>query len=190
MSGEALKLLEPYLDAANFDLKAFRNETYERYVGGRLQPVLDSLKTMKRQGIWLEVTTLVVPDINDDPAELKDLAGFIADELGVDTPWHISRFFPAYKMTDVPATPMSKLEEARDIGKEAGLRYVYLGNVATGEDTFCPQCGALVIRRSGYRIIENRIPVDGHCPDCGAAVAGTGMGGKNGNDIGDNGQKP
>jgi len=190
MTEEMLEQLSPYLAAINVDLKAFKDDTYRKYVGARLGPVLQTLKTVKRLGIWLEVTTLVIPGINDDPAELKDVVAFVAEELGPDTPWHISRFFPAYKVTDVPPTPMSKLEQARDIGKEAGLRYVYLGNVASGEDTFCPQCGALVIRRSGYRVIQNRIPLDGHCPDCGAAVAGTGMGGKNGNDIGDNGQKP
>lgn len=176
MTEQMLETFAPYLDAVNIDLKAFRNETYRKYVGARLDPVLESLKTIRRLGIWLEVTTLVIPGINDNPAELKDAVTFVAEELGTDTPWHISRFFPAYKMTDVPPTPMSKLEEARDIGKDAGLRYVYLGNVDSGEDTFCPQCGALLIRRFGYRVLKNRIEVGGRCPDCGAEVAGIGMG--------------
>jgi len=178
MTDEMLEQFAPYLHAANVDLKAFRDETYRKYVGAKLDPVLRTLKTIKRFGIWLEVTTLVIPGINDDPAELKDAVSFVALELGLDTPWHISRFFPAYKMADVPATPLLKLEEAREIGREAGLRYVYLGNVASGEDTFCHQCGNVLIRRSGYGIIENRIEVDDRCPNCGAKIAGVGMGNK------------
>lgn len=176
MTDDMLEMFAPYLDAANVDLKAFKDETYRKYVGARLDPVLNSLKTIKRLGIWLEVTTLVIPGINDDPAELKDAVTFVARELGVDTPWHISRFYPAYRMADVPPTPLSKLEEAREIAREAGLRYVYLGNVQSGEDTFCPQCGRLLIQRSGYRVVENRIQANNRCPDCGTEVAGVGMG--------------
>lgn len=176
MTEAMIETFSPYLDAANIDLKAFRDETYRKYVGARLKPVLASLKAMKRLGIWLEVTTLVIPGINDDPGELKDAAGFIAQELGVDTPWHISRFHPAYKMTDVPVTPLSRLQEASAIGKEAGLRYVYLGNTTSSEDTFCHHCGALLIQRSGFRIVENRTLPDGRCPNCGTEVAGVGMG--------------
>lgn len=177
-TSEVLEMIHPYLDAANVDLKAFRDETYRRYVGARLQPVLDSLKRMKTLGIWLEVTTLVIPGINDDSVELRDAAGFVADELGVDTPWHISRFFPAYKMTDVPPTPMAKLQRAREIGLEAGLRYVYVGNVLGEENTLCHGCGRLLIRRAGYRILENRVQPDGSCPECGTPVAGVGMPGR------------
>lgn len=179
MTEKALEKISPYLDAINVDLKAFKDETYRNYVGARLDPVLKNLKTIQRLGIWLEVTTLVIPGINDDPAELKDAVTFVAEELGRDTPWHISRFFPTYKMAAVPPTPISKLEEARQIGKEAGLRYVYLGNVARGEDTVCPGCGAVLIRRSAYRILRNRISGAGRCPDCGMKVAGIGMGGVN-----------
>jgi pyruvate formate lyase activating enzyme len=175
MTKEMLETFQPYLDAANVDLKAFRDETYREYVGARLQPVLDSLKMMKRLGIWLEVTTLIIPGINDDPVELRDAAKFVASELGVDTPWHISRFFPAYKMTDVPATPISTLQQAREIGLEAGLRYVYMGNVLGGEDTFCHACGRLLIRRSSWWILENHIQPDGRCPDCSTPVAGVGI---------------
>ncbi|MEA3365670.1 MAG: AmmeMemoRadiSam system radical SAM enzyme [Candidatus Hydrogenedentes bacterium] len=178
MTVEMLEQFSPYLDAVNIDLKAFRDETYREYVGARLEPVLTSLKTIKQLGIWLEVTTLVIPGINDDPAEIKDVVTFISEELGPDTPWHISRFFPHYKMTDVPPTPLSKLEEARDIGLEAGLRYVYLGNTGNGEDTFCPECGALLIRRSGYRVFENRIQAGARCPHCGAEIAGVGVVGR------------
>jgi pyruvate formate lyase activating enzyme len=125
---------------------------------------------MKRLGIWLEVTTLVVPGINDDPEELRDAAQFVADELGVDTPWHISRFFPAYEMIDLPPTPVAVLEQARKIGLEAGLRYVYVGNVPGEENTSCHSCGRLLIRRSGYWILENNVEPDQRCSDCGAGV--------------------
>jgi pyruvate formate lyase activating enzyme len=171
MSQEMLEMFHPYLNAANVDLKAFRKETYRRYVGAGLQPVLDNLKLMKRLGIWLEVTTLVIPDLNDDPAELRDAARFIARELGADTPWHISRFFPGYKMTDRPPTPIESLHKAREIGLEEGLRYVYLGNVAEESNTTCHQCGRLLIRRKGYWIAENHIR-QGSCSTCGTPVAG------------------
>jgi pyruvate formate lyase activating enzyme len=175
MTEEMLKTLHPYLDAANVDLKAFRDETYRKHVGARLQPVLDSLKLMKRLGIWVEVTTLIIPGINDDLEELRDAARFIADELGVETPWHISRFYPAYEMIDLPPTSAAVLEQARKIGLEAGLRYVYVGNVPGEENTYCHSCGRLLIRRSGYSILENNIEPDQRCPDCSAKVAGVGM---------------
>ncbi len=176
MTEEMLETFQPYLDAANVDLKAFRDKTYRKYVGARLQPVLDTMKLMKRLGIWLEVTTLVIPGINDDEGELKDAADFVANELGVDTPWHISRFFPDYKMTDVFPTPVETLDRAREIGLEAGLRYVYVGNVPGEANTVCHKCGQILIRRLGYRILENRVQPNGRCPNCGMPVAGVGMG--------------
>ncbi|MBN1437967.1 MAG: AmmeMemoRadiSam system radical SAM enzyme [Anaerolineales bacterium] len=176
MTEEMLEQSAPFLDAANVDLKAFREKTYQQYVGAKLAPVLESLKTIRRLGIWLEVTTLVIPGINDDPAELKDAAGFIAQELGPDTPWHISRFFPAYRMNDRPPTPLEKLEEAREIGRAAGLHYVYLGNAADGEDTLCPHCGRAVIRRIGNRILDCGVTGDDRCPACGTGIAGVGLG--------------
>lgn len=172
MTQEMLEVFDPYLDAANVDLKAFRDETYRRYVGARLQPVLDGMKVMKRLGIWLEVTTLVIPGINDDRAELEDAARFVAQELGVETPWHISRFFPAYRMTDVPPTPFETLRRAQEIGLEEGLRYVYLGNVPGEANTSCHSCGRLLIRRSGLGVLEDRAGEEGRCPDCGTSVAG------------------
>jgi pyruvate formate lyase activating enzyme len=180
MTAEMLETFRPYLDAANVDLKAFRDQTYRKYVGARLQPVLDSLKLMRRLGIWLEITTLVIPGVNDDPAELRDAADFVANELGPTTPWHVSRFFPAYEMADVPPTPMETLRRARGIGLEEGLRYVYLGNEPGEENTCCHGCGRVLIRRSGYRIRENRVPPDGRCPACGSPVAGVGMQGATG----------
>jgi len=154
MTREMLEKFHPYLDAANVDLKAFRKETYHRYVGAGLQAVLDSLKLMKQMGIWIEVTTLVIPGLNDDPLELRDVARFIAQELGPDTPWHLSRFFPAYKMTDRQPTPMKTLLRAQETGREEGLRYIYLGNTPGESNTSCPQCGRLLIRRHGYWIVS------------------------------------
>ncbi|MBU1661415.1 MAG: AmmeMemoRadiSam system radical SAM enzyme, partial [Chloroflexi bacterium] len=139
MSTEMLETFHPHLDAANVDLKAFRDETYRRYVGAGLQAVLDSLISMKRLGIWVEVTTLVIPGINDDPCELREAAQFVAQELGTETPWHISRFFPHYKMGDIPPTPVETMRRAYEIGWEEGLRYVYLGNVGGESNTVCHQ---------------------------------------------------
>jgi len=173
MTAEMLDVFHPYLDAANVDLKAFREKTYHRYVGAGLQPVLDSMKAMKQLGIWLEVTTLVIPGLNDDSAELRDAAQFVAQELGVDTPWHISRFFPAYKMKDVPPTPLETLQRARQIGLEEGLHYVYVGNIPddSGQNTYCPRCDHLLVRRQGYRIAENDIR-EGRCLACDTPIAG------------------
>jgi pyruvate formate lyase activating enzyme len=167
---------ERWLDAANVDLKAFRDETYKQVCGARLQPVLDSLKTMKELGVWVEVTTLVVPGMNDSEAELNDIARFIAGELGVETPWHVSRFHPDYKMHDREATPVAILRRAYDLGREAGLRYVYVGNLpgAHLEDTFCPNCNQSVIGRWGYQVTQRQIR-DGKCAYCGTVVDGVGM---------------
>ncbi len=176
MTEDMLEVLHPHLDAANVDLKAFRDSTYRRHAGARLQPVLDALCEMRRLGVWLEVTTLVIPGINDQPDELRDLVQFIARELGVDTPWHISRFFPTYKMADRSSTPAQTLRRAQEIGLEAGLRYVYLGNLSEpdGQDTVCPGCGRVLIRRSGFGVSENLV-FEGTCPDCGSAIAGVGL---------------
>jgi pyruvate formate lyase activating enzyme len=175
LSPQALEVLSPFLDAANVDLKAFRDPTYRKYVGARLQPILDTMQGMKRLGVWLEVTTLVIPGINDDPQELRDAANFVAQELGAATPWHLSRFFPAYEMIDVPPTPISTLRLAEQIGRDAGLQYVYVGNVADEANTYCPACGELLIRRSLLGVAENRLAAESRCPRCGAAVAGIGM---------------
>jgi pyruvate formate lyase activating enzyme len=175
--GEMLETFDPYLDAANVDLKAFRDETYRRYVGGRLQPVLDSLKKMKELGVWVEVTTLVVPGINDDEEELRDAARFVAQELGPETPWHISRFYPGYQMTHVPPTPIATLRRAQEIGEEEGLRYIFVGNVPGEANTECHACGELLIRRSGYLILANRVASGQVCPNCDTPVAGVGMAG-------------
>jgi pyruvate formate lyase activating enzyme len=167
---------DPWLDAANVDLKAFRDETYKRVCGARLQPVLDALKAMKELGVWVEVTTLVVPDMNDSEAELRDIAQFIAGELGVETPWHVSRFHPDYEMRDRDWTPATTLQRAYDLGREAGLRYVYVGNLpgAHLEDTVCPGCGQTVVSRWGFQVTRRNIR-DGKCIFCGAMIDGVGM---------------
>ena len=175
MTEKMLETFDPLLDAANVDLKAFRDETYREYVGGRLQPVLDSLRKMKDLGIWVEVTTLVIPDLNDDREELRDIASFVADELGPETPWHISRFRPAYEMRDRPPTPLTRLQEARDIGEAEGLRHVYVGNVPGEANTVCHACGETLIRRSGYRIVDNLVAEGSVCHNCGTTVDGVGM---------------
>jgi len=176
MTADLLEAYHPYLDAANVDLKAFRDEFYRRLCGARLAPVLDALKLMKRQGVWLEVTTLIIPGHNDDPGELAELAGFIARELGPGTPWHVSRFHPAYRLTDAPPTPAATLRRAYDIGRQAGLHYVYIGNLPglRGEDTTCPNCGQTVIARYGFTVLE-RHTRDGACAYCGTAIEGVGM---------------
>jgi pyruvate formate lyase activating enzyme len=178
MTPEALEKIHPYLDGANVDLKAFSDETYRRYVKARLQPVLDTLRAMKRLGIWVEVTTLVIPGINDDGDELRRIAAFIAGEMGVDTPWHISRFFPHFLMSGRARTPLETLLNAREIGRSEGLRYIYVGNCPglEGQSTRCPGCGELLIRRSGYGVIMNSIR-KGRCPRCGSTISGIDMDG-------------
>jgi pyruvate formate lyase activating enzyme len=166
----------PLIDAANVDLKAFRDEYYREQCGATLQPVLDSLKIMKARDVWVEVTTLIVPGLNDSDEELRDIARFVADELGVDTPWHISRFHPTYRLTDRPSTPADTLHRARDIGYEEGLRYVYEGNLPGqgGEDTICPGCGEVAIQRRGFAVMETYIE-DGRCTRCDAEIDGVGL---------------
>ncbi|HKJ27688.1 MAG TPA: AmmeMemoRadiSam system radical SAM enzyme [Anaerolineales bacterium] len=171
MTGEMLDMLHPTLDAANVDLKAFRQKTYSRYVGAGLQTVLDSMKKMKELDIWLEVTSLLIPDVNDSPEEVYDMAEFITQELGTDTPWHISRFFPQYKMSHLPPTPPKTLQTAYEIGKAAGLEYIYMGNVAGESNTRCPECGTLLIQRRGYQIGAVNIR-EGRCPTCSHEIAG------------------
>ena len=170
---EALETIRPYLDAANVDLKSFSDEYYRRICTARLQPVLDTLRHIRRLGIWLEVTTLIIPTLNDSEDELRALTSFLVEELGPDTPWHVSRYFPAYKLIDKPVTPLNILERACQIGREAGLRYVYVGNVPAGdmENTRCHRCGDLLIQRRSLALVQNRLE-QGKCPRCKQAVAG------------------
>jgi len=170
MTDEALEKLEPYLDAANVDLKAWSDDFYRKICGGSLSPVLDTIRRMHEMGVWVEVTTLLIPGYNDEEEELDQIAEFIAD-LDVDIPWHISRFVPHYKMRDVPYTPVETIHRAVEIGYNAGLHYVYVGNIPGDEyeNTCCPYCGEMVIERFGYR---THIYLDGNkCPSCGQPLA-------------------
>ena len=170
---EPMKLISEYLDAANVDLKSFREDFYRKLIGAKLSPVLDSLKLMKKLNIWLEITTLIIPNENDSDEELTKIASFIKNELGEETPWHISRFYPQYKLMNYSVTPISTLQKAYKIGKELGLRYVYMGNVPASdtESTYCYNCGKLLIERWGYQISSNYI-VSGKCKFCGAKIDG------------------
>ncbi len=173
MTPEAIERLGQVLAAANADLKSFSDKFYKEMCAARLAPVLDTLRLMKKAGIFVEVTTLIIPGANDDPGELRELAEFLVEDLGPETPWHISRFHPTYKLTDRPPTPVQTLRQARDIGLSAGLRHVYTGNVPgeEAESTFCHQCGEKLIDRWGFTVNENRLQ-DGKCPDCGAEIDG------------------
>ena len=167
---EAIALMKGVIDAANVDLKAFRDATYRKLCGARLDPVLDAIRLMHEAGIWVEVTTLIVPGQNDSPSELRDLAHFLAG-VSPDMPWHISRFHPDYKLMHVDATPRETLLRAVQIGQDEGLRYVYVGNMpgAGHEDTACPWCGWTVVRRFGYSV-RNELRGDS-CPHCGRRLA-------------------
>jgi pyruvate formate lyase activating enzyme len=176
MTPELVRLMTGLIDAINVDLKAGRGEFYHKISGAALEPVLANLKLLQQAGIWLEVTTLVIPGLNDGDAELRWVAEYLFNELGPDVPWHISRFYPQYKMTDTPPTPASTLEGAWRIGHEVGLRYVYVGNLPGhhAESTFCPQCGQTVIERVGYHVRVTGLR-DGACTACGAVIAGVEM---------------
>ena len=176
MSTEALERISPWLDAANVDLKAYTDEFYKRQCGARLEPVKETLRRLKGLKVWVEVTTLIIPGLNDDPEELSRLATFIANELGPETPWHVSRFHPTYQMTDRGSTPVETLIQAREIGMTAGLKYVYTGNIPGqgGEDTICPGCRETVIARRGFHIMDNRVR-KGRCSGCGTVIDGIGM---------------
>ena len=176
MTAEALRMISPYLDAANVDLKAFTPDFYKTYCGAKLEHVKESLKLMKSLDIFVEITTLLIPGLNDDKKELEALASFLVDDLGSATPWHISRFHPTYKLTDRPATPVGILLAAREIGIKAGLKYVYLGNVPgeSGEKTFCYQCGQMLIDRWGFYVRQNLIK-ENRCTHCGARIHGIGL---------------
>lgn len=175
MSREAIETISPYLDAANVDLKSFTEEDYRETRSGRLEPVLEIIKTMHKLGIWLEITTLVIPTLNDSEDGLRQIASFIGD-VDPGVPWHVSAFYPAYKMKDLPPTPIDTIKKAREIGQEEGLRYVYTGNVPgdEGENTYCYECGELLIQRYGYHVMSNKIE-DMRCPACNAKIDGAGL---------------
>lgn len=173
ITSEALKKIGPHLDAANIDLKSFNKDVYSKKCGAVLQHVLDSIKLYKKLGIWIEITTLIIPTINDSDDELLKIAKFIKNEVDKKTPWHVTQFFPTYKMVNIPRTPITTLSKAREIGLSVGLRYVYVGNTPgeLGENTYCHKCKKIIIQRFGYIIQENKINNSG-CAFCGEKIDG------------------
>jgi pyruvate formate lyase activating enzyme len=171
-----LEAMRPYLDAANIDLKSISDDFYKTVCGARVGGVLASIKKYKQLGIWIELTTLVIPKYNDSDEEFRSIANFIRDETGIETPWHVSAFYPTYKLTDSNRTPAKTLERARQIGIEAGLRYVYTGNIpgTDGESTFCHSCKRVVIERYGFTVSDYNIK-NGACIFCGARIDGVGL---------------
>jgi pyruvate formate lyase activating enzyme len=172
MTEECLKEIHPDLHGANVDLKGFTETYYKQLCGAKLAPVLRTLEMMVSQGVWLEVTTLLIPGQNDSKEELKALAEYLV-KLDPGIPWHISRFHPTYKLTNIRSTPAESIRKARDIGYEAGLKYVYTGNLPgdEGEKTFCHQCGEPLIDRYGFYVQKYAIK-DGRCPKCSTEIPG------------------
>ncbi len=170
MTKEAFLEIRPFLDAANIDLKGFSDGFYKKNCGARLAPVLDTIKLMKDSGVWVEVTTLLIPGENDSDTELSGIARFLA-ETGAEIPWHISRFHPDYDFVDREVTPLDSMQKAVSIGREQGLKYVYMGNVLESSSTFCPECNAELIRRWHFKEDFNNLD-NGKCPSCGEKIAG------------------
>lgn len=170
---EPLVELLPFLDAVKIDLKGFSEDFYDDVSQATLAPVLETLQTVKEKKVWLEIVNLVVPSLNDRPDTIEEMCLWIAEKLGPDTPIHFTRFFPNYKLTHLPATPVSAIESACDIAARAGLRYVYLGNVPghTRNSTVCPSCNEVIIRRTHFSVIETNM-AGGACGHCGFSIPG------------------
>jgi len=168
-----LKELLQYMDAVNVDLKGFSEEYYVQMCSGHLDPVLETIKTVKRSGVWLEITNLVVPGKNDDPKMIGNMCAWIKENVGADTPLYFSAFTPQYRLTGLPPTPVKTLEDAAELAKKEGLHYVYIGNVYghAGESTYCPKCGKLVVKRQGFDTLGVDL-IDGKCKYCGYKIAG------------------
>lgn len=168
--------LIPYLDGADIDLKGYSNKFYQDITGGTLYPVLETLKTLKKQGVWLEITNLLIPTKNDSIGMIKDLCQWIKDELGNDTPIHFSRFYPLYKLQNLPPTPIETLKKASEIAHNTGLHYVYIGNVPgiPEENTYCPSCGKMIVGRKGYNITVINLKKN-RCKFCKTEIAGRWM---------------
>jgi pyruvate formate lyase activating enzyme len=175
ISENALQDIAPYIDAANVDLKAYSDGFYTQVCGARLKPVLENIKAMIELGIWVEVTTLIIPTLNDSPEEMGKIASFLLN-INPNIPWHLSRFRPDYLMKNLPTTPIKIIRQSREIGLKSGLKYVYSGNVPgdPGENTYCPKCGQVVIERFSYQIHHYKIK-DSKCLNCGTPIAGIGM---------------
>ncbi|MFH0849192.1 MAG: AmmeMemoRadiSam system radical SAM enzyme [archaeon] len=171
-TNDAMNALAPYIDAANVDVKGFTEHFYKEYCRANLNCVLDATADMKKRGIHVETTLLIIPTLNDDPALIREMARWHLKELGPEVPLHFSRFHPCYKLTEIPATPTSTTALAREIALKEGIRYVYVGNVSgdTGENTYCPSCRSLVIERIGYHIGQWNLDQDNKCLQCGSQV--------------------
>jgi pyruvate formate lyase activating enzyme len=170
---EPLKNLCKMMDAANIDLKGFTEAFYRDVCSGELNPVLETLKTLKKEKVHLEITNLIIPTQNDEMSGIKEMCLWVRKELGADTPIHFSRFYPLYKLRSLPPTPVSTLEKARNTALSSGLEYVYIGNIPghEGEHTFCPKCKKLLIQRIGYMVGENHLK-GGKCNYCGKPIPG------------------
>jgi len=170
LSRQALKIINPYLDAVNIDLKSFSEEFYSKNCQGHLQPVLDSIKLARELGLWVEITTLIIPGENDSQSELNNIANFIA-EVSKDIPWHLSRFHPDYKFLNQKPTSIESLKLAEELGRKAGLGYVYLGNLDQDSNTYCDNCHKILLRRNYFDLIGNNI-IKGKCNFCGKVIGG------------------
>ncbi|MBN2810120.1 MAG: AmmeMemoRadiSam system radical SAM enzyme [Deltaproteobacteria bacterium] len=172
MSPEVSRHLATVLDGINIDVKAFSDDFYKKVCKARLQPVLDNVQLLHELGVWVEVTTLVIPGLNDGEGELRDIARFIKG-VSANIPWHVTAFYPTFKMLDREPTPAATLRRAREIGLEEGLRFVYEGNIPGegGENSYCPACGAELIRRFGFSVRHNHLQ-KGRCGQCGEVIAG------------------
>jgi len=167
-----LRKLSKYMNAANIDLKGFTEDFYNRICNGSLKPVLNSLVVLKQEGVWLEITNLVLPTLNDDMKTIREMCKWIKKNLGVDTPIHFSRFYPQYKLDNLPPTPLETITEARKTAMDVGLKYVYIGNIRNeGENTYCPKCKKMLIEREGYFVKQNNI-ASGKCKFCSTSIAG------------------
>ena len=173
INSEPWERLLDFVDAANIDLKAMTDEFYREVCSGTLKPVLNALVLARAKGVWVEVTNLLIPTLNDKPEQIRRLVRWVRNNLGAETPVHFSRFFPRHKMLNLPPTSLRTLDLAREIAMEEGLQYVYIGNIAgkEGQNTYCPNCRSLILERSGYNILQNNLK-DGSCPKCGNRIHG------------------
>lgn len=172
MSEESFDLINPYLDAANIDLKGMSDKFYIDLCQARLQPVLDNIKRFYDNKIHIEITNLMIPGYNDSEEDIKSLINFIVEKTGTEVPLHFTRFFPYYELGQLPPTPVESLRRAYDMAKEAGMQYVYVGNVSTGgeENTFCPECGKVLIERNGFEVMGDELKETRKCPTCKAPI--------------------